>query len=99
MAPLLFCKRQRKRQFSCVTVLSSLFALWLSNGGDRAEVAERDAGARGLRFVSQESPNLIVLAAQPLFTILSTLVSVAVGASTSDNRGYGFLLSLEESAR
>src|SRR5262245_44249633 len=52
-----------------------------------------------LRFVPQKISNLTVLAAQPLFAILSTLFTVTMRTSDSNDGSYGFFLSLEKSAR
>ena len=47
----------------------------------------------------QKIPNLTVLAAQPLRTILSALFAVPIRTGYSNDRSYGFLLSLENRAR
>jgi hypothetical protein len=56
-------------------------------------------GRSRLRIVLQKIPNLTVLAAQPLFKILSTLFTVTVRTSDGNDGSYGFFLGLEESAR
>jgi hypothetical protein len=55
--------------------------------------------ATPLGFCPQESPNLTVLAAQALCSILSTLLGITMRTGHSDEGRYGFFLCREERAR